>query len=376
MGSLYYDRACRTAIVTSRPGARCRDGAPCRRNRGLHRVAGGFFELSSVPVRVLIVDPIDPSGEALLKSRGAEVLAAADGCAETVKRLAREADAVITRSKLPDDIFAAAPRLRAVTIHGTGTDLVPLAAANALGVAVANLPGENAASVAEYCAMAMLMLARDIVPILHAMRARPWDEARSLGAHAHEIADMTAGIVGVGAIGSRLARILRRGFGMRVLGHRRRLDRLPEEAEAATLERLLTESDFVVLACPLTPETHHLLDRERFALMKRSAWLVNVGRGPVVEEAALVEALRERRIAGAMLDVYEHYRIEAGHPLFALDNVLLTPHLSGMTRESRRRMGRAAAEATLALLAGERPAHLVNPEAWPRFRARFQCTPT
>jgi D-3-phosphoglycerate dehydrogenase len=322
-------------------------------------------------MRVLLVDPIDPSGEALLARRGAEVLAAPDGHAATVKRLARGAEAVITRSKLPDDLFEAAPNLRAVTIHGTGTDLVPLASANAHGVAVANLPGENAASVAEYCVMAMLMLARNIVPITSAMRARPWDEARALGAAAHEIAEMAAGIVGVGAIGSRLARILRQGFGMRVLGHQRRLDRLPEQAEPATLERLLAESDFVVLACPLTPETHHLLDRERFALMKPTAWLVNVGRGPVVEEAALVEALRERRIAGAMLDVYEHYRIEPGHPLFALDNALLTPHLSGMTRESRRRMGQAAAEATLAMLAGERPAHFVNPEVWPRFRARF-----
>lgn len=323
-------------------------------------------------VRVLLVDPIDPSGEALLRERGAAVLAAPDGEAATVKRLARECDALITRSKLPDDLFDAAPGLRAVTIHGTGTDLVPLAAASAHGVAVANLPGSNAQSVAEYCAMAMLMLARNIVPIMAAMRARPWDEARALGAAAHEIAEMTAGIVGVGAIGARLARILRHGFGMRVLGHRRRLDRLPPEAEAAPLERLLAESDFVVLTCPLTPETHHLLDRERFALMKPTAWLVNVGRGPVVDEAALVEALRERRIAGAMLDVYEHYRIEPGHPLFALDNVILTPHLSGMTRESRRRMGRAAAEATLAMLAGERPAHLVNPDVWPKFRARLQ----
>lgn len=322
-------------------------------------------------MRILLVDPIDRSGEALLAERGAEVIAAPDGSAPTVRRLARTADALITRSKLPDDIFDAAPNVCAVTIHGTGTDLVPLAAADAHAVAVANLPGENARSVAEYCAMAMLMLARGIVPIMSAMRTRPWDEARALGAGAHEIGEMTAGLVGVGAIGSRLARICRHGFGMRVLGYRRRLDRLPPEAEPAAIERLLAESDFVVLACPLTPETHHLLDRARFALMKPTAWLINVGRGPVVEEAALVEALRERRIAGAMLDVYERYRIEPGHPLFSLDNVLLTPHLSGMTVESRRRMGRAAAEATLAMLAGERPPHLVNPDVWPKFLARL-----
>jgi phosphoglycerate dehydrogenase-like enzyme len=97
--------------------------------------------------------------------------------------------------------------------------------------------------------------------------------------------------------------------------------------------------------------------------MKPTAWLVNVGRGPVVQETALVEALRERRIAGAMLDVYEHYRLSPGHPLLALDNVILTPHLSGMTRESRARMSVAAAEEMLRMLAGEPPKNFVNPES-------------
>ena len=97
--------------------------------------------------------------------------------------------------------------------------------------------------------------------------------------------------------------------------------------------------------------------------MKKSAWLINVGRGPVVEETALVEALRDKRIAGAMLDVYEHYRLDPGHPLFSLDNAILTPHLSGMTVESRERMGVAAAEEMLRMLAGEAPRHFVNPQA-------------
>ena len=104
--------------------------------------------------------------------------------------------------------------------------------------------------------------------------------------------------------------------------------------------------------------------------MKPTAWLVNVGRGPVVQETALVEALRERRIAGAMLDVFESYRLEAGHPLFSLDNVVLTPHLAGMTRDSRGRVSVRVAEDTLRMLAGEAPRHLVNPEAWDRFRER------
>jgi len=104
--------------------------------------------------------------------------------------------------------------------------------------------------------------------------------------------------------------------------------------------------------------------------MKREAWLINVGRGPVVDETALIDALHERRIAGAMLDVYEHYRIAPGHPLFALNNVILTPHLAGSTRESRARAAVRAADEMLRMLAGEPPKNFVNPEAWKRSHAR------
>jgi D-3-phosphoglycerate dehydrogenase len=227
---------------------------------------------------------------------------------------------------------------------------------------VANLPGINAQSVAEYCVMAMLMLGRNIFSITETLRSKTWDEARVLGAGARELAGMTLGIVGVGEIGGRLAKIARNGFGMKVLGHQRRLDRLPAEALPSSLEDLLRQSDFVVLACPLTQQTRYLINRQSISLLRPSAWLINVGRGPVVQEDALIEALREKRIAGAMLDVYEHYRLEPGHPLFALDNVILTPHLAAVTQESRARASVAAADEMLRILRGERPRNLVNPE--------------
>jgi D-3-phosphoglycerate dehydrogenase len=154
----------------------------------------------------------------------------------------------------------------------------------------------------------------------------------------------------------------RHGFGMHVLGHQRRMDRMPPEAYASTLQDLLSKSDFVVLACPLTPQTKYLINKDTIAKMKSSAWLINVGRGPVVEEKALIDALRAKRIAGAMLDVYEHYRLEPGHPLFSLDNVILTPHLAAVTQEARARAGVAAADEMLRILRGERPRNLVNPE--------------
>jgi D-3-phosphoglycerate dehydrogenase len=317
--------------------------------------------MGSALKRVLVVDPIAAAGEALL-GRNAEVVRSPDSDPATIRRLASEVDGIITRSKLPDDVFQAAPRVRAVAIHGTGTDLVPLADATARGVMVSNIPGGNAQSVAEYCAMAMLMLSRGVLGIVSTLKTRPWDDARALGAGAHEIAGMTLGLVGVGEIGKRVARVARQGFGMRVLGNQRRLDRLPSDAEPSALEDLISRSDFVVVTCPLNKDTHHLFNRPRIEAMKPTAWLINVGRGPVIEEQALIAALRERRIAGAMLDVYEHYRLPPGHPLFALDNAVLTPHLAGMTVESRARMSVAAAEEILRMLAGERPKNFVNPE--------------
>ena len=311
--------------------------------------------------RVLLSDSIAPAGEDLLAAV-AEVVRAPNSAPETLRRMAGDADGVITRSKLPDDLFEAAPRVRGVVVHGTGTDLVPVERATAHGVMVANLPGINAQSAAEYCAMAMLMLARNIVGITSTLRSSAWDDARRLGSNARELTGMTLGIVGVGAIGGRLAKIARHGFGMKVLGQQRRLDRLPAEASPASLEDLLAQSDFVVLACPLTPQTRYLINRESLSRMKPTAWLINVGRGPVVQEEALIEALRAKRIAGAMLDVYEHYRLEPGHALFSLDNVILTPHLAAVTQEARARAGVAAADEMLRILRGERPRNLVNPE--------------
>ena len=324
-------------------------------------------------MRVLIVDPIDSSGEALLRAK-AEIARCQEASFDGIRRAAADVDAIVTRSRLPDDIFNSAPKVRAVMIHGSGTDLVPRQAATERGILIGHLPGVNAQSVAEYCVMAVLMLSRHFSHIEKALRTKTWDEARALGAKAHEVAGLTLGLVGVGEIGKRIAHIARNGFGMKVLGNRRSKDKTDPNADLAELDDLVARSDAIVITCPLSPETFHLFNRERIARMKSTAWLVNAGRGAVVEEAALIEALREKRIAGAMLDVYEHYRLEPGHALLALDNVVLTPHLAGMTVESRGRAGVLAAEDALRMLAGEKPRHLVNPEAWEAFTMRFSAT--
>ena len=323
----------------------------------------------AVPDRVLLTDPIDEAAAALIAAN-AEVIHAPDSAPDTVRRLAQQADALVIRSRIPDDLFDVAPRVRAVAIHGSGTDLVPLDSATNQGVLVSNVPGGNAQSVAEFCVLGMLMLARNVARITAALREESFDRARALDGPALELSGATVGIVGLGHIGARVARICRDGFGMRVLGSQRRMDRIPAGVEGATLDALLAQSDYVVLACPLNPQTRHLMNRERLARMKREAFLINVGRGPVVDEAALIETLRERRIAGAMLDVYEHYRLEPGNPLLELDNVVLTPHLAGATRQARRRVSLVAAQEVLRMLGGEKPENFVNPQAWDAAKGR------
>ena len=163
--------------------------------------------------RVLIVDSIAPAGEERL-AKAVQIIRAPDSDPDTIRRLARDADGVITRSKLPDDLFLIAPRVRAVAIHGTGTDLVPLADATARGVMVSNIPGGNAQSVAEYCAMAMLVLARNVLAITNALRSETWDGARALGVGgvgAEAYADIDAGVLKVEGVGVALRAVTNDG---------------------------------------------------------------------------------------------------------------------------------------------------------------------
>jgi D-3-phosphoglycerate dehydrogenase / 2-oxoglutarate reductase len=318
--------------------------------------------------KILLTNPIDPSGYEILK--GTEVITAPDTGHATLRRLVADADAIIVRAYLPADLFEHAQRLRACVRHGAGLDMIPVEAATAQGIPVANVPAVNANAVAEYVVAQMLLGARRLHRIDTLHRREGWNEARNLADQASELGGKTAGIVGVGSIGSRIAAVLHHGFGMKVVGHQRRLEALPGFVTGLALDELLRSADYVVLACPLTPETRGLLDARRIALLKRNAFLVNVSRGAVIEEAALVQALRERRIGGAALDVYATQPLPRDSELLRLDNAILSPHLAGMTEESMQAMSRIACEEVLRMLAGDRPLNFCNPEAWEASLAR------
>lgn len=317
--------------------------------------------------KVLCTLAMDPAGAALLAGR-AEIVVAPDPSAETMRRAVGDADVLVVRTQLPPDLLERPHRLLGIVRHGTGLDLIPVEAATAQNVPVANVPGVNAASVAEYCMGALLALARRLPAMDRDLRASGWSAARAHAGATLECAGRTLGIVGLGAIGTRLAEIAHRGFGMRVLGHQRRREALPSFVAYAEPDALFAQSDFVSLNCPLTPETRNLLDARRLGLMKPHAIVVNAARGAVIDEAALARALAAGRLGGAAIDVFSEQPLAREHPFLGLSNVLLTPHAAGLTQEASRRMGEGAAREVLRLLAGERPQNFVNPQVWANAR--------
>lgn len=238
-------------------------------------------------------------------------------------------------ARIDGAVMDAAPSLELIVQFGAGLDGVDLEAARRRGIEVRNVPGENAQALAELAVFLMLALARRLP-----LHRRSFD-ARVVGdPPGSELAGKTLGIVGLGASGRALAR-LGRGLGMEVIAVRKRPAPDPDAAWVGgpdDLPQLLARADFVSLHVPTTPETRSLIGREQLALMKPTAYLVNGGRGDLVERAALIEALRERRIAGAGLDVYWEEPPDPADPLLAMDNVVATPHVGGVTAEALARI--------------------------------------
>jgi phosphoglycerate dehydrogenase-like enzyme len=248
-----------------------------------------------------------------------------------------EAEALVpSMGRVTRAVIEAAPRLKVIAQFGAGLEGVDLEAARERGVAVRNVAGVNAQAVAELAAFLMLALARRL-PLHGRSFAR-----RVVGdPPGTELGGKTLGIVGLGASGRALARIAR-GFGMNVIGLRR--TPAPDDPDASwvggpdDLDALLARADYVSLHAPLGADTRGLIGARRLALMKPSAFLVNVGRGALVDREALLSALRERRIAGAGLDVYWEEPPDPADPLLALENVVATPHLGGVTDEALNRI--------------------------------------
>jgi lactate dehydrogenase-like 2-hydroxyacid dehydrogenase len=270
------------------------------------------------------------------------------------------ADALLTTvtDKVTAEVLSAEPRRAGLIANfGVGFNNIDVEAAKARGIAVSNTPDVLTDATADLAVTLLLMTARRTGEGERHLRGGQWTGWRPthmLGTH---VTGKTLGLIGMGRIARAVAQRAHHGFGMRVIFH----DPYPPAAEVArslgaeprgSLEEVLREADFVSLHCPATPETRHLMNRDRFGFMRPEAYLINTARGDVVDEAALVEALQSKRIAGAGLDVFEK-EPQVTQALVAMDNVVLLPHLGSATQETRVAMGMRAFENLQLFFAGK-----------------------
>lgn len=317
-----------------------------------------------------------PRVDAALRAAGHELTLLADGVSEAeLARAAREAELLLMcYTPVTAHIIASAPRLKGIVKYGVGIDAIDVEAARTRGIPVVNVPEYAEDTVAEGTMALMLALAKRLKPIQRAMDSKGWvwPTAQWLGL---DLAGKTLGLVGLGRIGAKVARMAGPGFRMRVLAFDPYADaaRFAEggAARRTELRALLAESDFVSVHCVLNAETRGLIGERELAAMKPSAFLVNVSRGAIVDEAALLRALQDRRIAGAALDVYSQEPLaKAAHPLsalYAMDNVVLSPHLTFHTREAMARLEAETLERCIEVLEG-RPVTVKSRD--PRLRAQ------
>jgi phosphoglycerate dehydrogenase-like enzyme len=279
------------------------------------------------------------------------VLASLDGYSETVL------------------VSPAASRLKIIARWGVGYDSVDVAAAARNGIVVTYTPGLLDDAVADYTFALLLALARRVYEVHVTMQRGEWKNAWG-----DDIAGKTLGIIGLGRIGKAVAHRAS-GFNMRVLAHTAHPDAANKSVEFVSLEKLLTESDFVSLHAALAPATRGMFGEAQLRQMKRTAYLINTGRGALLDEAALVRALRENWIAGAALDVFTTEPLPVDSALRSAPNLLLSPHQSSYARGTGERVSLSAAQAIVDLMNGKKPQNVLNPEVFGSAKLRAALVP-
>ena len=311
---------------------------------------------------VLIPQDVSSAGKQYLRDRGYDIRMGTGTGAGVLKKEIADCEAVLVRTAAyPREVLEAGVRLKVVSRHGVGVDNVDVEAATELGIYVTNAPESNAATVAEHTIALILSLAKNIVRTDRELRGGNFAVRNQVTGI--DLEGKTLGIVGLGRIGSILARKAVHGFAMKVIGYD---PYLPKERHLAEVEmtddweRVFSECDFVSLHLPATKDTRGIVGSRELHLMKPSAFLINAARGEIVNESDLTAALQGGIIAGAGLDVFESEPPNSGNPLFALDNVVVTPHSAALTLECLGRMALHAAIGIDEVLSGKVPRWAVN----------------
>ncbi|HUZ17242.1 MAG TPA: hydroxyacid dehydrogenase [Spirochaetia bacterium] len=307
--------------------------------------------------RVLIPQDVAETGKQYLRERGYEIKSGSGTSVEAISHDVADCDAILARTApFPSAVLDAAPKLKVIARHGVGVDNIDLERAAELGIWVTNAPASNSNTVAEHTLTLILALAKKLIPAAAAFRAGDFEARNRL--KGMDLEGKTLGIVGMGKIGKLVATKAGIGLGMRIVGFDAYVpaDAFPEGVErSATLEELLGRSDFVTLHVPATPETKDYIGKQEIACMKPSAYLINAARGEILDETALIEALQAGRIAGAGLDVFREEPPAKNNPLFAMENVVATPHNAALTAECMERMAVHAAMGIDDVLSGRTP---------------------
>ncbi|RDU36560.1 hydroxyacid dehydrogenase [Neobacillus piezotolerans] len=324
------------------------------------------------PKILQILSMYHPEGEKILLE-GADVIRTDNIETETLCQLAAEVDGIVLRApaRITRDIIDAAPKLKAISGAGVGLDNIDVAHATSKGILVLHAPSVNAVSTAEHAVMLIMALGKSLIPFQAEMSQGKYASRTRI--KTYELQGKTAGIVGFGSIAKETAKRLKLGLGLDVTAWVRKYDEkkhgiAKEWGVTITeeLESLFSNSDFVSLHIPLTHQTRGLVDSQLLALMKPTAYLINTARGGVVDQAALYEALKDKRIAGAGLDVFAPEPPEPDDPILSLPNIIATPHIGGTTVECNYIMSTTVAKNILKAVKGEKPDYVGNPEVFKR----------
>lgn len=291
----------------------------------------------------------------------------ADGLATLREALPRAHGLLGASLKLDAGLLDLAPDLEAIASVSVGVDNYDIDYLTERRILLSNTPDVLTETTADTGFALILATARRVVELANMVRAGQWKRNVGPAQFGTDVHGKTLGIIGMGRIGEALAQRGHFGFGMSVIYHSHSPKPAVEQrfdAQYRSLPELLQQADFVCLTLPLTAETEGLIGTEQFALMRPETIFINISRGKVVDEVALIQALREGQIRAAGLDVFEREPLNADSPLLQLNNVVATPHIGSATHETREAMATCAVDNLLAALAGERPANLVNVGAW------------
>jgi D-3-phosphoglycerate dehydrogenase len=311
--------------------------------------------------KVLLLENMDKKGIQFLEEK-ADISYVSKHDEETITKALSGQDAVIKRDRgfITKKMLEQCPTVKAVGRHGVGLDTIDVKGAEELGIYVVNTPYANVEAVAEHNIALMLAIAKPILKVDKTLREGNWDYGHYLVGQ--ELFGKKAGIIGLGKIGYRTAEICRKGFNMEVSYFSRTRKKKTEKElgiKFVSIKELCNTSDFVILALSLNKATEKFFDKEKFALMKPTAYFINNSRGPIVDEEALINALKENKIAGAGIDVFTQEPPAKDNPLFKLDNVVVTPHSAANTKNAMVGMAMVA-EDIIRILEGKEPKYPAN----------------